>query len=42
MHDAPAWLKAVLAFLPTNQFAVALRGALVDGGMRSSRRNCSA
>ncbi|WP_333975789.1 ABC transporter permease [Burkholderia cepacia] len=31
MHDAPAWLKAVLAFLPTNQFAVALRGALVDG-----------
>ncbi|WP_244110081.1 hypothetical protein [Burkholderia arboris] len=31
MHDAPAWLKAALAFLPSNQFAVALRGALVDG-----------
>ncbi|KVE25767.1 ABC transporter permease [Burkholderia singularis] len=31
MHDAPSWLKAALAFLPTNQFAVALRGLLLDG-----------
>ncbi|MET3552573.1 ABC transporter permease [Burkholderia sp. 567] len=31
MHDAPAWLKTALAFLPTNQFAVALRGTLLDG-----------
>ncbi|MEB2549850.1 ABC transporter permease [Burkholderia gladioli] len=31
MHDAPHWIKASLAFLPTNQFAVALRGVLIDG-----------
>jgi ABC-2 type transport system permease protein len=32
MHGAPEWLKAGLRFIPTNQFAVALRGVLVDGG----------
>ncbi|MFM0738644.1 ABC transporter permease [Paraburkholderia xenovorans] len=31
MNGAPAWLRDALKVIPTNQFAVALRGVLVDG-----------
>ncbi|KKB64962.1 ABC transporter permease [Robbsia andropogonis] len=36
MHGAPEWLKDGLKFIPVNQFAVTLRGVLLDGGHYAS------
>jgi ABC-2 type transport system permease protein len=31
LRDAPSWVKTVLKAIPTNEFAVTLRGVLIDG-----------
>ena len=35
MNGAPSWLKDGLKLIPTNQFAVTLRGVLIDGAQYS-------